>query len=61
MKLEGPLIWVITNISRNFDKEFRDLISKKNNGIRKGDLRIAVIQAVEEWMERQEIIIDGRS
>ena len=60
-KLEGPLIWIISNISRNFDQEFRDIIYKKNNGIRKGDLRKAVIEAVEEWMERQEIIIDGRS
>ena len=54
--MQGPLIWVITNISLQFDKDFRDTISKKlNRGIKKGDLREAVIEAVSEWMEKQKL------
>lgn len=54
--MQGPLIWVITNISLQFDKDFRDTISRKlNRGIKKGDLREAVIEAVSEWMEKQKL------
>jgi|GEM_PF-5100863 len=53
--MEGPLIWVITNISIDFDKNFRGLILEKNRGIKKGDLRKAVIEAVEQWMQKQEL------
>lgn len=53
--MTGPLIWVITNISLDLDKKFRNLISEKNNGIRKGDLREAVIEAVNQWMDKQEL------
>lgn len=53
--MEGPLIWVITNISTDFDEKFRRTFAEKNKGFRKGDLRKAVIEAVEQWMEKQEL------
>lgn len=53
--MKGPLIWVITSVSIEFDKKFRSLIAEKNNGIRKGDLRKAVIEAVQEWVDKQEL------
>jgi len=48
------MYWVISSVPAELDEKLRKVMMKKNKGIHKGDLRLTLIDAARQWIERHE-------
>ena len=57
--MKGGIVWVV-HVPAELDKTFREVITKKHGGkIKRGDLKDSLIEAVQEWNQKNELIMQG--
>ena len=53
---QGSIVWFV-QVPSDLDKEFRSVITKAHDGkIKRGFLKDSLIEAVEDWIKKQNTI-----
>lgn len=48
------MYWVITSVPDELDEKLRKVMMRKNKGFHRGDLRLTLIDAARQWIEKYE-------